>query len=944
MIIYLLLSCLSFFQAQNKIGTFDYRMLSNDCHLYDLVYEQTDCDTSGDFTMYLYCNHDNTSDSFDLYIDGVLTNSYPYSALPISLSHLEGDGQFHVYKLIDKDNSDCFVVEEIKHRDCSGGGDCHLYDMVYEQTDCDTSGDFTMYLYCNHDNTSDSFDLYIDGVLTNSYPYSALPIALNHLEGDGLYHAYKFIDKGNDDCRVAREILHPDCSSGGDCHLYDMVYEQTDCDTSGDFTMYLYCNHDNTSDSFDLYIDGVLTNSYPYSALPIALNHLEGDGEYHVYKFIDNDDGDCKVVKEIKHPECNTGGDCHLYDLGYNQSNCDSSGYFNLYLNFQHDNVSDSFKLFIDGVLEGIYPYTPLPLSVNHLEGDGDVHVVKVVDQGNDDCKVVKEIKYPDCSTGGDCHLYDMVYEKSDCDASGTFNLWLNCNHENVSDSFRLFIDGVLAGVYPYSALPLELNHLEGDGDVHAVKVVDQGNDDCKVVKEIKYPDCSTGGDCHLYDMVYEKSDCDTSGTFNLWLNCNHDHVSDSFRLFIDGVLAGVYPYSALPLELNHLEGDGDVHVYKIIDQGNDDCKVVKEIKHSDCSTGGDCHLYDMVYEKSDCDTSGTFYLWLNCNHENVSDSFRLFIDGVLAGIYPYSALPLELNHLEGDGDVHVYKIIDQGNDDCKVVKEIKHPDCDVSDDCHLTELTISPSNCNDEGQFYIELNFNHSNTSDSFNIRGNGHLYGHFRYVDLPIVLGPFDGNSSESYEFGIMDLDHPDCKVDGFITPPYCENGFPQPLISLTINDLHCIDSVNYTATVGLDIGGEGQVDLTLSQGNSTLSDFSSEDFPVSVTLSKNKLATLTAKVKDQPKNFTALIYQHPDCTVSSVHFNKPDFRYYPNPVYSELTLAWPGHYFTYRIHGIDGASMLEGRGYDTTVVRTDNLPAGTYIVQLIDGNESLIKKFIK
>ena len=119
--------------------------------------------------------------------------------------------------------------------------------------------------------------------------------------------------------------------------------------------------------------------------------------------------------------------------------------------------------------------------------------------------------------------------------------------------------------------------------------------------------------------------------------------------------------------------------------------------------------------------------------------------------------------------------------------------------------MTATPGDCNDQGQFYVTINFAHINTSDSFRIQGNGHMYGHFSYNQLPVVLGPFNGSSTNTYEFGITDLDFLDCHAATFITPPYCGGG------DCAINEMvfersECDDSGHYNITINFQHQGTG------------------------------------------------------------------------------------------------------------------------------------------
>ncbi|HQW95504.1 MAG TPA: T9SS type A sorting domain-containing protein, partial [Saprospiraceae bacterium] len=338
------------------------------------------------------------------------------------------------------------------------------------------------------------------------------------------------------------------------------------------------------------------------------------------------------------------------------------------------------------------------------------------------------------------------------------------------------------------------------------------------------------------------------------------------------------------------------------------------------------------------------FNMWLNCNHDNTSDFFDLYIDGGLIGQYAYSQLPINLTQLVGDGAFHVYKFIDINNGDCKVIKDIKHPNCSQGGECNLSELTLTPSNCNSEGQFYVEIDFDYENTSDSFKIQRNGHNYGYFSYEDLPIVLGPFDGNSSTVYEFLVKDQANPNCKIASHINPPYCQNGFPEPLISMEIYDFKCIDTSNYTAFINVEIRGDANIPVNLYESNKLIGEYNSSAFPIKVNLSKELLPSVKASDKNQPSNYTARLYQHPDCLLGTSNNISSTVKCFPNPTKSGLNLEWSGHHFQYRIHSINGNFIASGQGDTKTTIITDNIPAGAYFIYIMDGKENIIQKFIK
>jgi hypothetical protein len=78
---------------------------------------------------------------------------------------------------------------------------------------------------------------------------------------------------------------------------------------------------------------------------------------------------------------------------------------------------------------------------------------------------------------------------------------------------------------------------------------------------------------------------------------------------------------------------------------------------------------------------------------------------------------------------------------------------------CDIGDLQITIDSCNDQGKFYVYLNFTHSGTSEQFKVQGNGLNYGLFRYADLPVVLGPLQADCTTNYEFVVRDLETATC-----------------------------------------------------------------------------------------------------------------------------------------------------------------------------------------
>lgn len=80
---------------------------------------------------------------------------------------------------------------------------------------------------------------------------------------------------------------------------------------------------------------------------------------------------------------------------------------------------------------------------------------------------------------------------------------------------------------------------------------------------------------------------------------------------------------------------------------------------------------------------------------------------------------------------------------------------------CNIAGLTVTPTECNNNGKFFVTINFDHVGTSNKFKVLGNGVNYGTFEYANLPITLGPINGDCTTNYEFVVRDNEIESCNA---------------------------------------------------------------------------------------------------------------------------------------------------------------------------------------
>ena len=798
--------------------------------------------------------------------------------------------------------------------------DCHIYDLVAEKSDCDSLGFYSITLNFQHENTSDSFN--IDGY--GVFAYADLPVTLHGFEGNGQGQFFHIFDHENHSCGLERDIEGKHCR--GACEIGNIVLTKLDCDNDNKFYLIIDFNHVNTSDSFKIQGNGHQYGTFAYADLPVQIGPLDGNFN-DTYEFVikDLENGDCTNFSTLSPPYCNNGNDCHIHDLIAEKSDCDSLGFYSITLNFQHENTSDSFN--IGGY--GVFAYADLPVTLNGFEGNGLGHVFEIFDQLNHDCGLRKEIEGKHCDNN--CHIYDLVAEKSDCDSLGFYSITLNFQHENTSDSFN--IDDY--GVFAYADLPITLHGFEGNGQGHTFKIIDLENHDCGLRKEIEGKHCD--GSCEIGEIHIMKSICNEDHQFYIKIDFDYSGTSDSFTVKGNGHNYGTFAYADLPIVISPLDGNFDgVYEFVVRDLLNPDCKNVKVLEPPYCDDSGDCHIHDFEYHLSACDSLGFYSIKFSFQHENTSDSFRIAGYGTFA----YADLPIILYGFEGNGQGHVFEIFDLEHRDCGLRKEIEGKHCD-NEDCHLSEPEFRISNCNNDHQFYVLIDFDSQGTSDSFNLKVNGTFYGRFAYDDLPVAAGPYNGLSDDTLRFLIRDQQHERCAADGRVLPPYCPDR-DQLITDISWEPLDCHSTESFFANVDVNHDLPSDMLLDIWQGDQLLASSIVANFPLQILVRTDGSPYLRIQQHDNEHNFQVYTMTFPDCSQTSVRKTDNPYFVTPNPfddaIYIKSDLVVKAS-----LYSLEGKFITSAQGQNVKMTVTNTIP-GIYILSIQDGKSVVYYKLVK
>lgn len=443
------------------------------------------------------------------------------------------------------------------------------------------------------------------------------------------------------------------------------------------------------------------------------------------------------------------------------------NGQFYVTLDFNFGGVgSEGFKVQGNGNLYGIFSYDDLPVTIGPLAGNGSTAYEFVVkDVLLPDCQGFTVIDPVDCG-GNDCEIWDVVAVPGDC-VNGQFFVTLDFNFASVGgEGFKVQGNGNQYGNFSYDNLPVTIGPLAGNGSTaYEFIVKDLLMPDCQGFTAIGPVDCG-GGDCDIFDFVAEAGDCNSDGTFPLWLDFGFENVqNDFFDVYFQGSIIGTFPLADLPVVIPNFEGNGNaVQEIKVCINDTPGCCAADAFEAPDCDGSNDCLIFGLVAEVSDCNDEGEFFVTLDFAHEATgNDGFKVLGNGNVYGFFSYDDLPVTIGPLQTGNDALEFIVKDLQYPDCHDFVEVQAPDCDgAGGDCQIFDLVAEAHPCLPNGTFFVTLDFQHENTNGYFKVQGNGAVYGIFSYDDLPVSIGPLVGNGTTNYGFLVRDLFDDTCVED--------------------------------------------------------------------------------------------------------------------------------------------------------------------------------------
>ncbi len=920
------------------------------CTITHVIVEPSVCNTNGEFNLEVDYNGLNTSGSFEVTVGNSSFGPFPANQAPYNLGPFAGDGSSYVVEVSDVNNPSCSNEIQLEPITCMVSA-CEISNLSAMAVDC--AGDFLFAAVIDFDRNaspSEVFEVNVNGVSYGNFDYSAFPITLT-LPGDGPFNNNVLVcDASDPNCCLGTTFTGFECAPP--CTMEAVISEVQECD-NGTFNILVDLEGSGfSSEMFVLlndndYGDGL----FPTSSFPITIGPLTGDGvtSYRIDVF-DTVDFGCANGVTVSPVFCEVADPCNISDLVIETLECSEINEYAAIINFTNtSSPSDQFIIKIDGTTIGSFPANSFPLTLNNLPSTGAQNsVLTLSDESDLTCALETNFQRLDCRPA--CSIDQFSAIPMTCNSDDQFMIQVNLSGTTLDNPILISVNGQNAGQYSPSAFPVMVGPYAGDGNTnYQITGSDTQIPNCLNSASFVAPQCEPIPTCEITNLVATAGECTGDNLQSIIFNFDYSSInSGSFVLYIGGNQHGQYSYSQLPLNLTDIPTAGiGSETITVMDSEFTDCETTSTFETLNCTIVPDCSISNLNVVVEECSGEDTYSLVLGFSHANTGSTFTITIDNAEIGPISYNNLPLTINNVSNTANLaQTILVCDNDNPDCCEEINYQEPDCSVSL-CNIASLTSDRMSC-DEGMFMVMIDAEFINPGNAgFQISGNGTNYGNFAYPDLPVMLGPFEGDGSRSFEFVMTDLQDLTCSNFTTVEAYNCTEECVMGEIDFTVGNCQNDGMVPVTFFF---TSNNNSGSYTVSVNNSVNNTLEYADGPATIMLDGTSLAPFNISFQDSgvescSRNipvgpFGCMITSNRETEIQGVEVFVSEATEKLNvqvPVSNEMTLI--------NIYNINGQRIIQdhlGAGSPNLQMDISNLNSNIYIVEIIQDNKRAVRKF--
>lgn len=752
------------------LTVFNLSFVHAQCSISEMTVVDSPCDANDNFDVEINFSFDETGNSgFQVLGNGNNYGIFQYADLPIVIEDLPGNCET-VFEFIVRDVEDPTCADFVELGAVCCDNECQLSIVEFETSECENQSFDIHFKLENEFSGENGFSVSINGELYDEFSYADLPLNLEDITSieEGL-NTLMVCDNEFEDCCDEYSFLNP-CI----CGMTNITSNIVDCN-SDDTTYYVVINFDHvaTNDSFQMGYSNNGTNTFlgtfAYADLPVTAGPIYlSDNEQEIL-IVDTDNFFCFSSAYLGVvDDCNI--ECQLYNLFGEAYMCEEGEYLIDFEFDAEDIEGHSFNVSVDGVHYGTFDYGESVYTVGPIPSNCDIAPVLVIEDSNSDsCSDFYNFPEPICCLP-DCNFTSLEVTTECGPTTLLVNGEFENNGANLSGFFFVQILGTSYGPIPYNDFTFSIEiPLLANGEYEIT--VNDGTDPSCFITGSFLAQCDEEP-CLIYDVIAEATPCE-EGLF--WVDLIFEYageVSDSFVVGGNGVDYGTFAYGEASYAIGPLTGDCEtLYEFVVSDLVFEGCNAFYAFNEAICCEN-DCEFGSINITDYECINKNLISNFImNFEFANTpSDSFLLFIDEVEYGIFSYTDLPLHVD--EELERIFFIQIFDSKDSICSAALEAEL-DCSEFE-CTITDVDIDFIDCDEDENFYAFLDFEHTNTSESF-LFVFGTDADTFNYADLPVEIGPLP--TGLALIITLIDIEG-NCAADDVIFIEDCDTSIDEAL----------------------------------------------------------------------------------------------------------------------------------------------------------------------
>ena len=776
---------------------------SEDCELFDLTVEVSDCVQGVAVATIDFEYTGTTSEFFDFDIPGLTSGIYLYADLPLSIDIENMTDDFLELFITDSENSDCSLFSTFENPCFEEVVECDIFSIDFTSNPACENNQIVTEWYIFSEGTSESgFDISINGEFLTFVEYDGEgPYDFDIPNPETQLFTITACDNDDADCCYSWELENPCYEAPTDeCEITTVdVVGDLEC-VAGEvvFGTWVVVAEGGSGAGFDFFVDDefLYTSSLQGNNEYIMEFFVDVNNPFFTWQVCDAEYEDCCWITEYENPCYEAAVDCDISNITFSSTGCaaESGLIFIENILVEGSNTSDSYDLYLDDEYNSTFTYGELYTIEFPCDAVGDVYTITVCDTEYSDCCATLTL---DNACAGQCDpeclLYDLVAVPTEC-AEGEFDLVIDFLYTGVTDSFDLLLNSEHQGTYSYTELPITITGLEGICDLeYEISVFDTDDDGCS--RTIVIPPVCCEDECSIFSIDFTSNPaCENNQIVTEWYIFSEGTSESGFDISINGEFLTFVEYDGEgPYDFDIPNPETQLFTITACDNDDADCCYSWELENPCYEESGNCELTSFTVAAVDCASEYILLEDILVEGEGTSDGYELTIGDEIFGIFQYgvSIAALEIFCSDVESEEFELTACDTESGDCCISILLDNP-CfeDCGNDCSITEVVAEVLSC-DDGEFSVIVDFGYSGAGGSFELRGNGNLYGTYNYGDAPITLTGLAADCEVEYEFVVVDVENEDCFGDTGIGVVCCE-GEECILFSIDFTDIpSCVNN---------------------------------------------------------------------------------------------------------------------------------------------------------